>query len=93
MPAAFTDIGSKTRTVILRRGTGRRFVRVGTEQDHRRSGHIAGGAEAAIRAEVSYKYDLPRLEAVTSAGGWRIDQLFTDEEDRFWVAWLRPAQA
>ncbi len=48
-------------------------------------------AGETIRTEVSYKYDLLRLEAVTSKGGWRIEKLFTDEEERFWVAWLRPA--
>jgi len=48
-------------------------------------------AGETIRTEVSYKYDLPRLEAVTGKGGWRIEKLFTDQEERFWVAWLRPA--
>jgi len=43
-----------------------------------------------IRTEVSYKYDRARLDAVAHAGGWRVEQLFTDEHDRFWVAWLRP---
>lgn len=43
-----------------------------------------------IRTEVSYKYDRERLDGVAHAGGWRVEQLFTDEHDRFWVAWMRP---
>jgi len=43
-----------------------------------------------IRTEVSYKYDRARLDDVARAGGWRVQQLFTDENAWFWVVWLRP---
>lgn len=60
--------------------------------------HVLGetfdfAAGETIRTEVSCKYDRPRLEAVTSAGGWRIVQLFTDARDLFWVVWLEPMAA
>jgi dimethylhistidine N-methyltransferase len=44
----------------------------------------------SIRTEVSYKYDRARLDAVAQGGGWRVEQVFTDAHDQFWVAWLRP---
>ena len=43
-----------------------------------------------IHTENSYKYDQPRLEALARAGGWRLVQLFTDQQEQFWVAWLEP---
>jgi uncharacterized SAM-dependent methyltransferase len=45
----------------------------------------------SIRTEVSYKYDRARLDAVARDGGWRVEHLFTDDRNWFWVAWLRPA--
>ncbi len=51
--------------------------------------HMAEGE--TIRTEISCKYDRARLDAVAQAGGWRVDRLFTDERQWFWVAWLRPA--
>lgn len=50
--------------------------------------HVAEGE--SIRTEVSYKYDRARLDAVATAGGWTVEELFTDERNWFWVAWLRP---
>ncbi len=50
-------------------------------------------AGETIRTEVSCKYDLPRLTAVTAAGGWRIVQLFTDPQERFWEVWMEPVAA
>lgn len=50
--------------------------------------HVAEGE--SIRTEVSYKYDRARLDAVAAAGGWAVEQLFTDSQEWFWVAWLRP---
>ncbi len=47
-------------------------------------------AGETIRSEVSYKYDRPRLEALTREGGWRIAGLFTDPLELFWVVWLEP---
>ncbi len=43
-----------------------------------------------IRTEVSYKYDRARLDDVARAGGWRVEELFTDAKSWFWVAWFRP---
>jgi dimethylhistidine N-methyltransferase len=51
--------------------------------------HVAEGE--SIRTEVSYKYDRARLDAVAHDGGWRVEHLFTDDRNWFWVAWLRPA--
>lgn len=51
--------------------------------------HVAEGE--TIRTEVSYKYDRALLDRVTRDGGWTVTELFTDEQDRFWVVWLRPA--
>jgi dimethylhistidine N-methyltransferase len=50
--------------------------------------HVAEGE--SIRTEVSYKYDRQRLDAVARDGGWRVEHLFTDDRNWFWVAWLRP---
>ncbi len=47
-------------------------------------------AGESIRTEVSYKYDDALLDAVTTDGGWRVAQRFTDAAERFWVVWLEP---
>jgi uncharacterized SAM-dependent methyltransferase len=47
-------------------------------------------ADESIRTEVSYKYDDALLDAVTTDGGWRVAQRFTDAAERFWVVWLEP---
>ena len=41
-----------------------------------------------IWTESSYKYDRPRLERLVTEGGFRVEKLWTDEEERFWVAFL-----
>jgi dimethylhistidine N-methyltransferase len=41
-----------------------------------------------IHTECSYKYDLPFLEAVVRPAGFRIEELWTDERDWFWVVFL-----
>lgn len=41
-----------------------------------------------IWTESSYKYDLPRLESLIRAGGFRLERLWTDARDQFWIAWL-----
>lgn len=46
-------------------------------------------AGETIHTECSYKYDEARLEALAEAGGFRIETLYTDARDWFWVAWLR----
>jgi len=46
-------------------------------------------AGETIHTECSYKYDEARLDALAEAGGFRIETLYTDARDWFWVAWLR----
>jgi L-histidine Nalpha-methyltransferase len=41
-----------------------------------------------IWTESSYKYDEPRLERLVAEGGFAIERLWTDEGQRFWVAFL-----
>jgi dimethylhistidine N-methyltransferase len=48
-------------------------------------------AEEFIRTEVSYKYDEALLAAVSSEGGWRVVDRYTDDRERFWEIWLEPA--
>ena len=43
-----------------------------------------------ILTECSYKYDLPFLEAVVRPAGFRVEELWTDERDWFWVGFLIP---
>jgi len=43
-----------------------------------------------ILTECSYKYDLPMLESVVNPAGFAIEELWTDERDWFWVAFLIP---
>lgn len=43
-----------------------------------------------ILTECSYKYDLPFLEEVIRPAGFRIQELWTDRRDWFWVAFLVP---
>jgi dimethylhistidine N-methyltransferase len=51
---------------------------------------ITFAAGESVRTECSYKYDRLRLERVVADGGFRIAELFTDEKQWFWVAWLEP---
>jgi len=46
-----------------------------------------------ILTECSYKYDLPFLEAVTRPAGFRIEELWTDSRDWFWVGFLVPTNS
>lgn len=50
--------------------------------------HFAEGE--TIWTESSYKYDRARLDALVSAAGFAVTQLWTDADDRFWVAYLTP---
>jgi dimethylhistidine N-methyltransferase len=52
---------------------------------------VAFEAGETIHTECSYKYDLPRLEALVRAAGFRIERLWTDEREWFWEAFLAPA--
>ncbi len=47
-------------------------------------------AGETILTEYSYKYDETRLTTLVEGGGFTIDTLYTDSQDRFWIAWLRP---
>ena len=47
-------------------------------------------AGETIHTESSYKYDEQRLEALVEGSGFCIEELYTDEKDWFWVAWLKP---
>lgn len=44
-----------------------------------------------IWTESSYKYDRPRLDRLLAAAGFAVTRLWTDADDRFWVAFLVPA--
>lgn len=55
--------------------------------------HVAGTriafeAGETIHTECSYKYDRPRLDQLVAAAGFAVERLWTDAEDRFWVAFL-----
>ncbi len=54
---------------------------------------ISFRAGETIWTESSYKYDLPRLEQLATDAGFRIDQLWTDPDQRFWVGFLAAAPA
>ncbi len=41
-----------------------------------------------IWTESSYKYDRPRLDRLAADGGFRVERLWTDAGERFWVAVL-----
>ena len=49
---------------------------------------IAFARGETIWTESSYKYDREQLATVTTAAGFEIDRLWTDADDRFWVALL-----
>ena len=44
-----------------------------------------------IHTECSYKYDEARLDALVEGSGFAVDTLYTDENEWFWIAWLRPS--
>lgn len=46
-----------------------------------------------IWTESSYKYDRERLEQLVREAGFRLDALWTDEQERFWVAYLESENA
>lgn len=48
-------------------------------------------AGETIHTECSYKYDEARLSELVEESGFRIEALYTDANDWFWVAWLQPA--
>ena len=50
---------------------------------------IAFAAGETIWTESSYKYDAARLDALVTAAGFTVARLWTDEDERFWVAFLR----
>ena len=52
---------------------------------------IAFDAGETIWTESSYKYDRGTLDALVSSAGFRIERLWTDLAERFWVAYLEAA--
>lgn len=55
--------------------------------------HVAGEVVSlaqgeSIWTESSYKYDLARLHELTATAGFRVDGLWTDHNEQFWVAFL-----
>lgn len=57
--------------------------------------HVAGEPIAFARGETiwtesSYKYDSALLDQIVTAAGFEISRLWTDERERFWVAFLTP---
>jgi dimethylhistidine N-methyltransferase len=60
--------------------------------------HVAGEAVRFARGETvwtesSYKYDRPRLDRLVVEGGFEPTRLWTDPDDRFWVAFLTASPA
>jgi len=51
--------------------------------------HFAAGE--SIWTESSYKYDRARLEALAASAGFAVARLWTDDDERFWVAVLEVA--
>lgn len=49
---------------------------------------VAFDAGETIWTESSYKYGVEDLESMVSTGGFRIERLWTDARERFWVAFL-----
>lgn len=45
-----------------------------------------------IWTESSYKYDVALLDRVAAAAGFEVERLWTDEGERFWVAFLTPGR-
>ncbi len=59
--------------------------------------HVAGEPVPFARGETiwtesSYKYDRPRLDQLVAEGGFRVERLWTDAGERFWVALLGMAR-
>ena len=54
---------------------------------------IPFAAGETIWTESSYKYDRERLEELVRQAGFRLDALWTDEQERFWVAYLESEKA
>jgi dimethylhistidine N-methyltransferase len=55
--------------------------------------HLAGQpfefqAGESLHTESSYKFDLPRLDSLAKAGGWRIEATWTDDREAFSVCLL-----
>jgi dimethylhistidine N-methyltransferase len=80
--ACFNDAASRVEMHLV--STVEQRVRVAGETFHFDAGE-------SIWTESSYKYDRPRLDRLLAEGGFRVDQLWTDEEAQFWVALLAVA--
>ena len=62
----------------------RQTVRIGGDR-------ITFDAGETIWTESSYKYDEAAFEALVTSAGFRITRLWTDADERFWVAYLDAA--
>ena len=49
---------------------------------------VAFARGETIWTESSYKYDRPRLDRLVAEGGFELARLWTDPDERFWVAFL-----
>ena len=77
--ACFNDEASRVEMHLV--STVEQRVRVAGETFHFYAGE-------SIWTESSYKYDRPRLDALAAAAGFAVARLWTDADDRFWVAAL-----
>ncbi|GAC1657646.1 MAG: L-histidine N(alpha)-methyltransferase [Gemmatimonadaceae bacterium] len=77
--AFFNDEPSRIEMHLV--STARQTVTVAGEQ-------IAFECGETIWTESSYKYDQERLEQVVSGAGLQVTRIWSDDEERFWVAYL-----
>ena len=77
--AVFDDAASRVEMHLVSRGA--QTVELCGER-------IAFEAGETIWTESSYKYDLRRLTELAQASGFRIERLWTDAGERFWVGFL-----
>jgi dimethylhistidine N-methyltransferase len=77
--ATFDDRASRVEMHLV--SLERQTVRVAGER-------VAFERGETIWTESSYKYDRERLEALVSGAGFRVTRLWTDDAERFWVAYL-----
>ena len=82
--AVFDDVTSRIEMHLVSRE--RQTVQIGGAE-------IVFEAGETIWTESSYKYDLPRLTDLADAAGFRIERLWSDAGERFWVGFLTAAAA
>ena len=77
--AFFNDVASRVEMHLV--SLGRQCVRVAGER-------IMFGPGETIWTESSYKFDEEQLATVVGAAGFRVERLWTDSGENFWVAYL-----